>query len=105
MASRARRDKSNLQEILAALRTEMPRLEQTYHVKSLGVFGPYATGKERPGSVLNMVVEYHQLPSLIGLNRLEHHLSELLGVKVDIGIKGDLKPHIKDSVLSELVTV
>ena len=52
-----------------------------------------------------MVVEYHQLPSLIGLNRLEHHLSELLGVKVDIGIKGDLKPHIKDSVLSELVTV
>ena len=50
MASRARRDKSNLQEILAALRTEMPRLEQTYHVKSLGVFGPYATGKERPGA-------------------------------------------------------
>ncbi len=105
MAPRSSRDKSRLQEILAALREEMPRLEETYHVKSLGVFGPYARGENRPRSVLNLVVEYHKLPTLIGLAKLEDDLSELLGVKVDLGPKESLRPHVKERVLRELVPV
>ena len=58
MTPRATRDQSKLQEILATLREEMPNLEETYHVKSLAVFGPYATGRNRPRSTLNLVVEY-----------------------------------------------
>ena len=94
-----------LQEILDILRAEMPNLEKSYHVKSLGVFGPYATGKNYPDSVLNLVVEYHKLPGLIGLAELEDHIGELLGVKVDLGPKDSLRPHVKDWVLSELVEV
>ena len=105
MAARTTRDKRKLHEILAALREEMPNLEETYHVKGLGVFGPYARGENRPGCVLNMTVEYHELPTLIGLAELEDHLSDLLGVKVDVGPKESLKSHIKDRVLSELVDV
>ena len=105
MAPRFTGDKSKLQEILAALREEMPRLEETYHVKSLGVFGPYARGENRPRSKLNLVVEYHQLPTLITLAKLEDHLSELLGVKVDLGPKESLRPHVKERVLRELVPV
>ena len=105
MAPRSTRDRSKLQEILAALRREMPRLEGTYHVKSLGVFGPYARGEDRPRSKLNLVVEYHKLPTLIGLMELEEHLSELLGVNVDLGPKESLKPHVKEQILGELVSV
>lgn len=94
-----------LEEILDTLRAEMPNLEKSYHVKSLGVFGPYATGKNGPDSVLNLVVEYHKLPGLIGLAELEDHIGELLGVKVDLGPKDSLRPHVKDWVLSELVEV
>ena len=94
-----------LEEILDTLRAEMPNLEKSYHVKSLGVFGPYATGKNGPDSVLNLVVEYHKLPGLIGLAELEDHIGELLGVKVDLGHKDSLRPHVKDWVLSELVEV
>ena len=95
----------DLKEILDILRAEMPNLEKSYHVKSLGVFGPYATGKNYPDSVLNLVVEYHKLPGLIGLGKLENYLSDLLGVKVDLGPKDSLRPHVKERVLQELVSV
>ena len=98
-------DKIGLQEILAALRREMPNLEHKYHVKSLGVFGPYARGTNRPRSALNLVVEYQRTPTLISLAELEHHLEDLLGLKVDLGIKHDLRPHVKKRVLAELVPV
>ena len=42
---------------------------------------------------------------MITLIELEDHLSGLLGVKVDLGVKDDLKPPHKKRVLSELVTV
>ena len=99
------RPKLELKEILDTLRAEMPNLEKSYHVKSLGVFGPYATGKNYPDSVLNLVVEYHKLPGLIGLGKLENYLSDLLGVKVDLGPKDSLRPHVKERVLQELVPV
>ena len=99
------RPKLELKEILDILRAEMPNLEKSYHVKSLGLFGPYATGKNYPDSALNMVVEYHKIPGLIGLAELEDHLGELLGVKVDLGPKDSLRPHVKDWVLKELVEV
>ena len=99
------RPRLELQEILDILRAEMPNLEKSYHVKGLGVFGPYATGKNYPDSVLNLVVEYHKLPGLIGLGKLENYISDLLGVKVDLGPKDSLRPHVKERVLRELVDV
>ena len=105
MTSRPSRDVSKLQDFLAILRKEMPNLEQTYHVKSLGLFGPYVTGEHSSDGVLNMVVEYYKLPGLIGLAELEDHLSGLLGVKVDLGPKNSLRSHVKDRVIKELVEV
>ncbi len=105
MAVRTRRDKSELQEILAALREEMPNLEKTYHVKGLGVFGPFARGTNRPGSTLNLLVDYRNLPTLFGLMELEDHLSDLLGVKVDLGPRESLKAYCKERILREEVPV
>ena len=105
MVSHPSHGRVTLEDILAILRQEMPNLEQIYHVKSLGVFGPYVRGENRTSSVLNMTVEYHKIPGLIGLAKLEDHLSELLGVKVDLGPKDSLRPHVKDWVLKELVEV
>ena len=99
------KDEIGLQEILAALRRELPNLEEKYHVESLGVFGSYARGTNRPRSALNLVVEYHRTPTLISLAELQHHLEDLLGLKVDLGIKRDLRPHVKERVLAELVPV
>ena len=105
MVSITAKDKTKLNEIVFTLREEMPHLEKRYYVESLGVFGPYARGTNRPRSTLNLVVEYKKLPTLIEMAQLEEHLQGLLGLKVDLGIKGDLRPHIKERVLRELVKV
>ncbi len=60
MPSPSGKDKISLQEILVVLRREMPNLEEKYHVKSLGVFGSYTKGSNRPRSALNLVVEYQR---------------------------------------------
>ena len=41
--------------------------------------------------------------SLIGLVEMECYLSELLGVKVDIAIRQNLKPRIGRHILREVV--
>lgn len=103
--SRTAKDSPRLSLILSALRNELPNLEKTYKVRKLGVFGPFARGTDRPRSTLNLVVEYHHSPTLIELAQLEGHLQDLLSLKVDLGIKGDLRPHVKQRVLRELVDV
>ena len=105
MARQAAKPADKLPKILKSLRAEMPRLEQTYHVKTLGIFGPYARGEQTADGVLNMTVEYRNLPTLISLAELEDHLGNLLGVKVDLGPKESLRPHVKGQVLEELVEV
>ena len=105
MARQAAKPAGKLPKILKSLRAEMPRLQQAYHVKTLGIFGPYARGEQATDGILNMTVEYHKLPTLIGLAELEDHLGNLLGVKVDLGPKESLRPHLKAYVLEELVEV
>jgi predicted nucleotidyltransferase len=105
MAARREKDKARLNEIVSALRKELPNLEKQFRVESLGVFGPYARGTHRPHSALNLVVEYEKTPNLIEMAQLEEHLQDLLGLKVDLGIKGDLRPHVREQVLRELVDV
>ena len=105
MTARTEKDKAKLKEIVSVLRKELPNLEKRYHVESLGVFGPYARGTNGPRSSLNLVVEYGKTPSLIELAQLEEHLQDVLGVKVDLGIKGDLRSHVRERVLKELVEV
>ena len=43
--------------------------------------------------------------SLIGLIEMEMYLSELLGVKVDVAIKKNLRPRIGRRILEEVVAV
>jgi len=89
----------------AALRRHMPGLKARYHVAALGLFGSYVRGEQRKGSDLDVLVEFSQVPSLLAFLRLEHELSELLGVKVDLVMKDALKPAIGRRILGELVPV
>ena len=87
------------------MRKEMPILSKQFQVDSICVFGPDARGTNRPRSTLNLVVEYEVSPSLVEMAQLKEHLQSLLGLKVDLGVKGDLRPDVKDRVLREMVRV
>lgn len=87
------------------LRAELPVLTERYHVSSLGLFGSYLRGTQRPDSDLDILVTFSVTPSLFRLVELENHLSDLLGVKVDLVMRDSLKPRIGEEILREAVAV
>ena len=88
---------------MAVLRRQLPKLRNKYHVRTLGVFGSHVRGTPRQGSDLDLLVEFTQTPSLFEFVELEHRLTRVLGVKVDLVMKDTLKPLIGQHILREVV--
>ena len=58
---------------------------QEFPLRSVELFGSYASGKNRPDSDVDLLVEFAQpRVSLLTLNALKYRMEELLGVEVDI---------------------
>jgi hypothetical protein len=91
----------NLDEHLTKLRELLPVLKEDYDVNTLEVFGSYLRGEENKLSDLDLLVTYHETPSLFQFVALENHLSDALGVKVDLVMKDSLKPFIGKYILDE----
>jgi predicted nucleotidyltransferase len=95
-----------LAEILQILRQNMPELSRRYKVKSLGVFGSYARGEADEESDIDLLVDLEdESLTLLQFIALENHLSDLLGVKVDLVEKKALKPAIGRHILEAVQAV
>ncbi len=92
-------------EILHLLREHKPGLAARFGVRRLDLFGSCARGEQSVGSDVDILVEFDEVPSLLRLVRLENHLTDLLGVKVDLVLKDGLKPRISQRVAEEAVPV
>ncbi len=80
-------------------------LEDRYHVSSLGLFGSRLRGDHREDSDLDVLVTFSRTPGLLQFSGLQCHLSDLLGVKVDLVMRDALKPGIGSRILAEIVQV
>lgn len=71
-------------------------------VRTLAVFGSILRGEIRPGSDLDVLVEFEPETS-IGLRfiTIQDELSALFGCRVDLNTPGFLSPHFRDRVLHE----
>lgn len=87
------------------LREMLPELKERYHVSYLGVFGSYVRGEQKPGSDLDVLVEFSKTPTIFKFVNLENYLSDALGVKVDLVMKDALKPNIGKCILSEVEAI
>jgi predicted nucleotidyltransferase len=94
----------SLEQVRERLREELPLLRQKFSVKSLAVFGSVARHDPQPND-LDLLVEFYEIPGLIGYIGLQNHLSDMLGVKVDLAMPDELKPRISQRVLQEAVSV
>lgn len=83
----------------------MTVLRERYHIKSLGVFGSYVRDEQSCHSDLDLLVTFSEPPSLLEFVALENHLSDLLGVNVDLVMQDALKPHLGRRILEEVVPV
>jgi hypothetical protein len=96
-----------LVELRNILRQQKRYLSEKYGVTIVGVFGSYVRNEQRLDSDLDVLIELDRPSkiSLIGLVELEHYLSDILGVNVDIAIKTNLKKRIGERILSEVVPI
>jgi hypothetical protein len=94
-----------LQEIERLLKAYKPNVQQQYHVTELGIFGSYVRGEQTEDSDVDVLVDFAKTPTLFDLVGLENELSEIVGIKVDLVHKPSLRPHLRQSVLAELISV
>jgi predicted nucleotidyltransferase len=74
---------------------------KTEGAKKIGVFGSYVRGEERPGSDIDVIVEFFKRKSLLELVRIERELSEELGIKVDLLTEKSISPYLIETIQKE----
>lgn len=73
-----------------------------HHIQRLSLFGSVQKGVDRPGSDVDLLVEFEpgQAPGLLGLAAMEIELSALLGGRrVDLRTPQDLSRYFRDEVV------
>ena len=94
---------TEISNLIAVLHRHLPALKQRYHIKSLGLFGSYVRNEQTPASDLDVLVEFDEMPGLLTYVELQQTLSDLLHIPVDLVHRPDLKPHIGERILAEVV--
>jgi predicted nucleotidyltransferase len=80
-------------------------LAERYYIKSLVLFGSVARDEARPGSDVDLLVQFNRAVGLFHFFMLQDHLAALLGCPVDLGTLDSLKPRIRSQVLSKCIHV
>jgi hypothetical protein len=92
----------SLVALQAQLRAMLPALRERYGVATIWLFGSRLRGEAQPDSDLDVLVEFDDRPlSLLKFVELENHLSDVLGLRVDLVEKLALKPRIGQYILAE----
>ena len=94
----------SLSEIKKVLSGKKQYLNEQFGVKEIGIFGSYLRNQNRADSDVDILIELERPPriSLIGLVELQDYLTELLGIKVDLAIKRNLRKRIGKRILNEV---
>lgn len=94
-----------LSEIRSMIRQHSDVLAERYGVSVVAVFGSYVRGQQARQSDLDLLVEFLRPISLLDLVGAEIYPSEVLGVKVDLVPKRDVRAELRDSILEEAVAL
>lgn len=87
-----------LTTIRSTLALRKQELSDTFFVHRLAVFGSMASGMEREGSDIDMLVEFTR-PVGWEIFDLNDYLEQLLQRKVDLTTPAALKPLIREEIL------
>lgn len=90
---------------LDRLREHRADLIKRYGIAFIGVFGSYIRNEQHAGSDLDVLVAFTTPPGLFKVVELQDELSDLLDTSVDLVVQSELKPHIGQHILDEVVEV
>ena len=94
-----------MEDIKRVLKSHKEELGSKYGVKEIGIFGSYVKEEQKEMSDVDILVEFEKPLGLLEFVGLKNHLSDLLGVNVDLVMRKALKPNIGKRILGEVVYV
>ncbi len=93
------------EEIKKGINQHRQELEEKYKVKNISIFGSYIRGEQKEESDIDILVEFVKPVSLLHIVSLENYLSDILGIKVDVIPKKNIRKELKDMILNESVPI
>lgn len=67
----------------------------------VSLFGSYATGDERKGSDVDVIVQFRSQKSLLDLVGIEQEISGKTGKKIDLLAPNSISPYIAEKIARE----
>ncbi len=101
----ARRRAGPLARSVNEHRREVLGVLARYRLANPRVFGSVASGHEKPGSDIDILVDVPSGTGLLSLARCQAELEALLGAPVDLVPASDLKPGLADDVAAGAVAL
>ena len=95
----------SFEQIYRTLQQHFNKLQQQYSVKTLGIFGSYARREATQSSDIDVLVEFDGALTFDKYMNLKFFIEDLFNRKVDLVIKEDIKPQIKEQILKETIYV
>ena len=93
------------EQIYETLQQYLTKLQEQYQVKTLGVFGSYAREEATDNSDLDLLVEFYGDLTFDKYMDLKFFLEDLFDKKIDLVIRDDIKPQIREKLLGETIYV
>ena len=94
-----------IRDPLPALRAHERELRESFHVRSLALFGSSARGLAGPASDVDLLVEFDRPIGLLHLSAMALRLEGLLERRIDLVLRRALRPELRGRVLAEAVDV
>ncbi|MCI0454652.1 MAG: nucleotidyltransferase family protein [Candidatus Dadabacteria bacterium] len=94
-----------LEEIKTIINRHKDEIKSKYAVKEIGIFGSYVKGEQKETSDVDILVDFEKPVSLLHIVSLENYLSDIVGIKVDILPKKNIRAELKEFILEETVPV
>ncbi|MGB5594635.1 MAG: nucleotidyltransferase family protein [Crocosphaera sp.] len=95
----------SFKEMQEVLKQYFSHIQLTYRVKSLGIFGSFVREEATENSDLDILVEFEEEPKFRQYMDLKFFLEDLFKRPVDLVIKADIKPQIREQILQEVVYI
>jgi predicted nucleotidyltransferase len=92
----------NRAQIIQRLSEHKEELD-AFGVRSLSLFGSVVRGEERPGSDIDILVEFERVGGLFEFVQLKNYLEKTLGQPVDLVTPDALKPQLREKILRESI--
>lgn len=92
-------------EVLSKLQTQSATIRAQYGVRHMAVFGSHARDEARPGSDVDILVDFNGPATFDGYMNLKFYLEDLLGCSVDLVTQKAVRPELRSYIEKDAISV